>query len=241
MERSPYSTLKLDNNGFADFSGMTGLQIAVSRHNLKAVGDILARRGIFSNRSFNIDSQGNEGDTALIMATISRDERIVELLLSYGANPDIQNNGGETALIKGAQVGAYDSVGLLVKNHANLDMQDVHGNTALIHCINKNNDDMMQELIGGGADIDIQNSDGLTALHVCVALHKRNTSRQIYRHTSKQIKMLMSNGANPNIRDIHGDIAENLNDSLVVKECIKEAAHEYSTRKEHERMLFDET
>ena len=55
MERSPYSTLNSDNDGYADFSGMTGLQIAVSCYNFKAVGDILANRGILSNRSFNTD------------------------------------------------------------------------------------------------------------------------------------------------------------------------------------------
>ena len=235
MERSPYSTLKPDNNGYADFSGMTGLQIAVSRHSLKAVAEILACRGIFSNRSFEIDAQDDEGDTALIIATINSDWRILELLLSYGANPDIQNNRGKTALIKGAEVNARYEVKVLVKNHANLDIQDVRGNTALIYCIFHNKDYILEELIGGGADLDIQNSDGLTVLHVCVAISKRRN-----RDTSRHIKLLISNGANPNIRDVDGDIAEKLTNDPSVKECIKEAAREYAIRTWHESMWFGE-
>lgn len=46
----------------------------------------------------NIDAQGNDGRTALILATLNMNTKMIKTLLSYNANVSIKDKGGYTAL-----------------------------------------------------------------------------------------------------------------------------------------------
>jgi ankyrin repeat protein len=129
-ERSPYSTLDCSRGGYADLSGLTRLQVAVSRKRFNVVEDILAHRGVFSHFDAELDEQNNEGDTALIMAVKTRAWRTVELLLSYGVNPNIQNNEGKTALHMCSERNMLDMIKELMSHGANPNIRDMNGDIA---------------------------------------------------------------------------------------------------------------
>jgi ankyrin repeat protein len=129
-ERSPYSTLDCSRGGYADLSGLTRLQVAVSRNRFNVVEDILAKRGIFSYFDPKIDEQNNEGDTALIMAVETRAWSTVKLLLSYGVNPNIQNYVGQTALHMCSKRNMLDMITELMSHGANPNIRDINGDIA---------------------------------------------------------------------------------------------------------------
>jgi ankyrin repeat protein len=129
-ERSPYSTLDCSRGGYVDLSGLTRLQVAVSRNRFNVVEDILAKRGIFSYFDPKIDEQNNEGDTALIMAVKTRAWSTVKLLLSYGVNPNIQNYVGQTALHMCSKRNMLDMITELMSHGANPNIRDINGDIA---------------------------------------------------------------------------------------------------------------
>lgn len=48
--------------------------------------------------SYNLDAKNNNGDTALIVATVDGFESCISILLKHGADPNVKNENSETAL-----------------------------------------------------------------------------------------------------------------------------------------------
>jgi ankyrin repeat protein len=82
----------------------------------------------------NIDEQDNDGNTALMHASILGEVDTVNKLLRYFPNPDIKNNEGDTPLIRVAKDGKYVSVAkrlvmetadILIKNNEGKNVLEV--------------------------------------------------------------------------------------------------------------------
>ena len=72
----------------------------------------------------DVNARDNDGDTALILATLRNAPEIVKLLINKGANVNIKGIGGETALILAADEGHLEVVKHLIGRGAPVDHQD---------------------------------------------------------------------------------------------------------------------
>ena len=85
-----------------------------------------------------LDDVDRKGNTAFMYAVEQyckyrneSNERILDLLISVGADIDKANNKGETALIKAAQKLDYDMVEYLLEKNANVELEDKYGKKAI--------------------------------------------------------------------------------------------------------------
>lgn len=112
-----------------------------------------------------INAQDIEGDTALCLAIMSKNKKVIQLLLDAGADPNIQNNYGDTVLIKAAKENKYEVVRILIEHKANVNIQDHSGRTALYWAVIKDNQSIIAELLNAGANPDIKDTEGKTVLN----------------------------------------------------------------------------
>ena len=87
----------------------------------------------------------------------------------------------------------FDGINMLTKSHG-IDCFDSYKRTFLILAASKGNKSVLNYLIEKGADIDFQDKNGYCALHFAA----QNSEMGI-------TEMLLNNGANPNLTDIHGN------------------------------------
>jgi ankyrin repeat protein len=106
----------------------------------------------------------DDGDSALIWASLNGHIDCVRLLVEFGANMDAKNIYGYTALIRAAQKGHADCVRLLIESGANTNAKGQFGFTALIVAAARGHMDCMRLLIDGKADKDAKGEYGHTAL-----------------------------------------------------------------------------
>ena len=109
------------------------------------------------NAGADIDKQNNNGNTALILASLDNYVEIVELLLNAGADIDKQNNKGNTALFYASKDNNIEIVKLLLNADADIDKQNNNGDTALILSAMDNNREMVELLLDYYADEFILN------------------------------------------------------------------------------------
>lgn len=79
----------------------------------------------------DINTQDEDGFTALIWASAAGYTDIVSALIDIGAD-DIQNNRGDTALILASYWGHVAIVKILIRAGANVDTKNNNGDTALM-------------------------------------------------------------------------------------------------------------
>jgi ankyrin repeat protein len=106
-------------------TGDGGIHIATRRSDLPWVGLILKYDG-------NVNLQDQQGNTALLLATIGRWQEGVDVFLRVKAQPDIQNRLGETPLLKAVQARDTQIVEALLKAGANPDLTDNSGTSPRI-------------------------------------------------------------------------------------------------------------
>jgi ankyrin repeat protein len=207
-----------------DVYGRNILMYACKDTNLDFI-DFLLKKNI------DINEKDINGYTALMFACSRGNIDVIKLLLTYNASIDIKNYEGETPLMISAQRGYIDIIKLLLDNNAILDDRDNKGMTVLTHSIghiniiklllkfsmlinivdndgytslmhiainsiglkSNNSIDIIKLLLDNGCLINKQDINGYTALmHACV----NNNDPYI-------IKLLLENGANPNIKEYY--------------------------------------
>ena len=113
----------------------------------------------------DVDSQDDNGMTALMIAIGKNREDIVRLLLEYGADVDIKNNTGNTALMRASLRGYINIVRLLLEYRANVDIKNTRYETALMWASLNNSADIVELLLEYGAMmVDIKTRGGNTSL-----------------------------------------------------------------------------
>ena len=111
----------------------------------------------------SIRDQGN-GFTPLMLASQNCYPRIIEELLSKGADLHATNTWGTTALMIAADKCTRGCMEYLIKKGANIDAADQDGLTALMVASIVGKPENTQFLLTAGADINLQDGEGNTAL-----------------------------------------------------------------------------
>jgi len=134
----------------------------------------------------DVNIKNSYGITPLCIAAQKWDENIVKLLISHGANVNSELKGRWTPLHSAAERGRSKSVDLLLKAHADVNAKDGSGRTPLHYAAD------------GGRMSWSQLSQG----HYFDPFRKEQESRS--QNFPETLKLLLSSGANVNIRDKNG-------------------------------------
>ena len=137
-----------------------------------------------ANDYIDANFRDKHGNTALILFSHFRREKIVKILLTpskslrmMGADINFQNDCGNTALIIACNTGYIKIIKMLLEANADVNLQNEDGDTALIiasgpfydpFSLHFNSKDIVKMLLDAGADVDIENNDGETALTIAL-------------------------------------------------------------------------
>lgn len=101
-----------------------------------------------------IDSRGDDGDTALVIAVRRRDEDFTGFLLNKGADANLPGKGGETPLVAAARAGFDTGIEWLLETGAKVDGANRQGETALIVAVQMHEPIIVRRLLQAGANPD---------------------------------------------------------------------------------------
>ena len=105
----------------------------------------------------NIESENNDGYTALKLAVLNNYTDVAEELINAGANPNIRINT-EPLLLFALNKLNIDIVKLLIESkRVDIDIQDKDDNTALLIAVKQKNTDIVEKLLAKGANANIHN------------------------------------------------------------------------------------
>lgn len=138
-----------------------------SRQNLETAADLLIKKGA------DVNTVGFMGDSPLMQAVSQNNPKMINSLLSAGADPNYYNEQslGEyaTALMIAAKNDSVDAINLLIDGGANVNTQHkTVGMTALMVAAEHNSNSAIRLLLEYGADLEAKTfgmtGKGLTAI-----------------------------------------------------------------------------
>lgn len=132
--------------------GMQRLLIASQYGNLNMVKKLL-------DEGISVDTQGNEGVTALQYAAANGDNDMLQLLLSYGASVDLPNEYGWTPLMHAAFNGFDSTINILLNHKAKVNSRNKFGVRPLVIASWNGHFSTVLLLLEMGAIVDTQISD----------------------------------------------------------------------------------
>ncbi|PTB70469.1 ankyrin [Trichoderma citrinoviride] len=176
-----------------DFTGWTPLHYAVSSNTLDLARHLLDNHGANPN--------GPPSKSPIVTAARNGHPRMVELLLSRGADPNINVNGTpfSRALMDAVVEGSGDVVKVLLNDdRVDPNARNASGKTALEWAITFGRDDMLQLLLKDGrADPTLGNNVNRTALDLIIE-HSR----------VEMARMILADGrVDPNARTLNSETA----------------------------------
>jgi len=126
---------------------------------------ILALKG-----KINIDEMNIDGKTALHLAVEYDHHKVIEALVTIGANVQAKNNFGKTALHLAAQEGYTKAVSALLRaKKIDIEVKDDNTQTALYWAAKEGHIKIVKILLSAGAQVNVRNNkDDKTELHWAV-------------------------------------------------------------------------
>lgn len=135
------------------------------------------------------------GDTILFICIMEDRADILRQLIRNKADVRITNVHGLGLLHVATQYRNVEIVKMLIDAGCDVNARDNHGFTPLF---NADTHDVIELLVKSGADLNIASFNGTTILHVLYKMHSMN----------KEIKYLITKGADPTIKNIYGESVE---------------------------------
>lgn len=120
----------------------------------------LCEKGVDCLINFN---EPHEGLTALILAAIKNDEKMLEFLLENGAEPNIVDLNGRSALMRAAELGHVQALKVLKDSNADSTLKDKQGKDVLFYCLaapTNRHDTCMKLVLTMGANFNNKTKDG---------------------------------------------------------------------------------
>jgi ankyrin repeat protein len=126
--------------------------------------DNTERAELFLKAGMNINVRDKDGNTALMLASMTGDPEIFNLLIGKGADINARSASGYTALMYLSSRGDTATAKLLLKKGADVNSRSNDGDTALMLASLNGNFEAAKLLVESGADVNARNNKGNTAL-----------------------------------------------------------------------------
>jgi len=160
----------------------------------------------------DVNTRDAYGNTALIAAAGNGHKEMVQYLLDHNAKVNASNKKDMTALMGAAAIGDYQLVHKLIKAGADVNAKNNQGETALFMAVQYGNYEAAKVILNGGGNPNISNTvranfvnGGFTPL-MYAATHGLTTKNVDW---VAMAKLLLENGANPNLISNHSQSALN--------------------------------
>ncbi len=195
----------------------------------------------------DLNAQDNQGQTALMMASILGYVQAVRFLRARGADVSLKDKNGKTALdlarndeirnelsktdpqdhetllLESAALQNPSVIKLLLASGVDINRKGMTGNTALIMAAGQANLDHIKWLLAAGADVNLAGRAGWTALmHASMEILNRPDRPKKYDYTAV-LRALLAAGADVNAKDNEGKTALDLATSEEIKTLLKDA------------------
>lgn len=150
---------------------------------------------------FNYPSYKLTRTPALHSAALFGKTKVVEKLLSDGANVNHKDYNKKTPLHCASRKGHESTVKLLIEKGADLNAREIHGVTALHLAVLGGYSEIVGLLVSSGADTNIKNNRGQTPFYYANQLVKKPSKfRMFFSRSSREdfekcAKILRENGA----------------------------------------------
>ena len=146
---------------------------------------------------------GDDGKSALLVATEQHDPSMVQWLLEHGANVDFYDPGyqiiDQTAFLYAGANGFNDILEILIPYAPNASIRNGHGGNALIPAAEQGHVDTVRLLLEKTkVDVNFVNHLGWTALLEVVLFGRDNQAYQ------EIVRLLLHHGAEPRLSDKDG-------------------------------------
>lgn len=115
-------------------------------------------------RLINVRYKKYNGNTPLIMATISGNKKMVHYLVSRGADVNLCDFFGNNSLHYAAQCNYPEIAEILIKNGTNVNAKNNYGKSPIFFSMVKNNNIVIELLVTNGADVNAKDNKGNTPL-----------------------------------------------------------------------------
>lgn len=182
-------TAKTTNSAKTVNSRKLQLREAIESNDLKTANSLIRKHSKLINAE--IDKDGN---TPLHIAVKNNLEKLMQSLISRGADFEKKNNDGDTPLLIAVKNKSTSFINMLISHGADLNVQDANGDTPLHLAVKDKDHNLADKLTKKGADKEKKNKAGDTPL--LVAVKNENSSF---------VSMLTSYGADLNVQDANED------------------------------------
>lgn len=149
----------------------------------------------------DLSAKDESGRTALMRAVIKKNPAIAKELFEAGADPDVKDDFYESAFLRASANGQVATLKLFIDGGADITAVNRMGGTALTVASENGQVQAVRHLLRTDIPVDHVNDLGWTALHETIVLGQgTNNAITIAR-------LLITNGANPNLKDHSGSDA----------------------------------
>ena len=150
------------------------------------------------NHKAQLDAQNLDGETALSLACLYRQQDSVKILLNAGSNTNITNNNGNTCLHAAVYSNCNTKMIQAIIDHGvNVNATNETNKTALMGACLKGNIDTINVLLNAGADPKIVDANDETWLHYAAV---GDCSKEVF-------QTIINHGANVNATSKHNETA----------------------------------
>jgi ankyrin repeat protein len=147
------------------------------------------------NKKATLNEQNQDGQTFLMLYSISGNDDMVDMLIQNEANINIQDIEGETALSYALLKNHKNIANQLIINGADINIKNIYGISILHNSISKADIDLIKFIIEKGADINTVHYTNVNALYVAIICRKLDIAQ-----------LLIDRGANLTNNLIKSDI-----------------------------------
>ncbi|KAJ9295853.1 hypothetical protein DTO271G3_5876 [Paecilomyces variotii] len=162
--------------------GNSPLEEAISSGSIDAVCMLLSRDGAIS-------ADTNKNQDLVYRAVSDSNDKMVDLLVTRGADPDLPNTSGRTPLIKAVKKDAKGIVRLLLSKDVKVNIEDDTGWTPLLCAISNDDTEMVDTLLRKGADPNLKAKNWANRTPLNLAIARANVVL---------VRTLLLEGAHPN-------------------------------------------
>jgi quinoprotein dehydrogenase-associated probable ABC transporter substrate-binding protein len=177
-------------------------------HNAALAADLERVKYVLGKKGVDINSRGDDGETALHLAVVNSDDEMIQLLLEHKANIDEPDVDGYTPLALAAARNKARAIKLLTGRGANLEAQIKGGYTPLFIAVGEGKLAAAQALIDAGAKCDVVEGPQQFTVLMAVATQKPPERRLIQVMQKVEpvaiAQQLIKRGANVNAASTQG-------------------------------------